>query len=98
MNLAAVRTLVETYTNHDLQQAEAQLLEGEPLTIDVQGEDEGEQLTHILAALWVRQHMAEQVMLCRWRCVRTHSAFDRASRDTFPCSVLVICASAWRGS
>ena len=59
MNLAAVRTLVETYTNHDLQQAEAQLLEGEPLAIDVQGEDEGEQLTHILAALWVRQHMAE---------------------------------------
>ena len=59
MNLAAVRTLVETYTKHDLQQAEAQLLEGEPLAIDVQGEDEGEQLTHILAALWVRQHMAE---------------------------------------
>jgi hypothetical protein len=59
MNLAAVRTLVETYTNHDLQQAEAQLLEGEPLRIDVLGEDEGEQLTHILAALWVRQHMAE---------------------------------------
>lgn len=59
MNLAAVRTLVETYTNHDLQQAEAQLLEGEPLAIDVQGEDEGEQLTHILAALWVLQHMAE---------------------------------------
>ena len=59
MNLATVRSLVESYTTHQLQQAEAALLEGLPLEVDIQGEDEGEQLTHVLAALWVIQHMQE---------------------------------------
>ena len=59
MNIAAVRNLVEEYNEHQLQQAEADLLEGKDLEISVKGEDEGEQLTHILAALWVIQHMKE---------------------------------------
>lgn len=59
MNIAAVRHLVEEYNEHQLQQAEADLLEGEDLVITVKGEDEGEQLTHILAALWIIQHMKE---------------------------------------
>ena len=59
MNIAAVRTLIESYNEHQLQQAEADLLEGRDVQIDVDGEDEGEQLTHVLAALWVVQHMKE---------------------------------------
>ncbi len=57
MNIASIRTLIETYDDHQLQQAEAALLEGETPEITIQGEDEGEQLTHVLAALWVIQHM-----------------------------------------
>ena len=59
MNIAAVRHLVEEYNAHQLQQAEADILEGKDLEITVKGEDEGEQLTHVLAALWVLQHMKE---------------------------------------
>jgi len=59
MNIAAVRHLVEAYDEHQLQQAEADILEGRDLAIAVKGEDEGEQLTHVLAALWVIQNMKE---------------------------------------
>jgi hypothetical protein len=57
MNIAAIRHLVEAHNDHELQQAEAALLEGDVPAIAIQGEDEGEQLTHVLAALWVIQHM-----------------------------------------
>lgn len=59
MNIAAIRTLVEQHDNHALQQAEADLLEGSAPKIEIQGHDEGEQLTHVLAALWVVQHVKE---------------------------------------
>lgn len=59
MNIATIRSLVEGFDNHQLQQAEADLLEGNALAIPVDGSDEGEQLTHVLAALWVVQHMKE---------------------------------------
>lgn len=59
MNIAAIKALVEHYDNHALQQAEADLLEGSTPKIEIQGRDEGEQLTHILAALWVVQHIKE---------------------------------------
>ncbi|RPI69755.1 MAG: hypothetical protein EHM43_00695 [Ignavibacteriae bacterium] len=57
MNIAAIKALVETYDDHQLQQAEAALMEGNVPEITIQGEDEGEQLTHVLAALWVIQNM-----------------------------------------
>ena len=59
MNIASIKELVEAHTDHELQQAEADILEGKDLSIMVPGEDEGEQLTHILAALWVIQNMKE---------------------------------------
>jgi hypothetical protein len=51
MKLPVIRKLVEMYTLDRLQQAEANLLEGQAAGIDVEGEDEGEQLTHILGAI-----------------------------------------------
>ena len=59
MNIGAIKHLVENHDDHELQQAEADILEGKDLSIQVQGEDEGEQLTHVLAALWVIQNMKE---------------------------------------
>jgi len=35
-------------------------MEETPLEIDVDGEDEGEQLTHILAAIWVKEEMEKE--------------------------------------
>ncbi len=57
MNIAEIRRLVETYDDHVLQGAESDIMDGKPLSIVVAGADAAEQLTHILAALWVVQHM-----------------------------------------
>lgn len=57
MNIVAIKSLVDSYDDHQLQSAEAALLEGNVPEITIQGEDEGEQLTHVLAALWVIQNM-----------------------------------------
>jgi len=59
VNLTAIIELVERYNNHELQQAEADLVEDRPTTILIQGADQGEQLTHVLAALWVVQYIKE---------------------------------------
>jgi len=59
VNIAVIRLLVETYDNHQLQQAEAAILEGAAPDIPIEGKDEGEQLTHVMAALWIIQQMKE---------------------------------------
>ncbi len=40
--------------------AEAAILEEQELQIEVEGEDEGEQLTHVLAAVWILNQMHHQ--------------------------------------
>lgn len=48
---------------HDLdvlRKAEQALLEEEALEIEVAGEDEGEQLTHILAVIWIQETMEKE--------------------------------------
>jgi hypothetical protein len=50
MKIAAIKELVEKHDIATLQQAEELLCNGEALPIEVKGDDEGEQLTHILAA------------------------------------------------
>lgn len=56
MNIASIRQLVDTFTKAELQAAESALMEEQPLTIEVPGTDEGEQLTHLIAAIWVHDH------------------------------------------
>ncbi|MBC7384441.1 MAG: hypothetical protein H7296_15850 [Bacteroidia bacterium] len=51
MKLAVIKDLVENKTLPELIEAETQLLNGNSIKFDVPGEDEGEQLTHILAAI-----------------------------------------------
>ncbi len=42
-----------------LQAAEEALYNEEQPAIEIKGDDEGEQLTHILAAVYIKEHMAE---------------------------------------
>jgi len=58
MKIPAIKKAVENYTVAQLQQAEAALLEEQPLPIEIEGVDEGEKLTHILAALFVKEEIA----------------------------------------
>jgi hypothetical protein len=51
VKIAIIKKLVESYTIEQLTQAEIAMENGEPLLIDIEGDDDGEQFTHILAAI-----------------------------------------------
>lgn len=57
MQLPEIKRLVETYKVEELQLAEEALMNEAPLAITVEGKDEGEQLTHILAAIDILSDM-----------------------------------------
>lgn len=60
MNITAIRSLVESDVSDDeLRIAEADLLEERKPCIDIIGDDDGERLTHVMAALWVRAYQRE---------------------------------------
>ena len=57
MKIPVIKKLVEQYDQLQLREAEAFLLEDMPLNIVVEGEDEGEQLTHVIAAIYIKEMM-----------------------------------------
>ncbi len=50
MKIPVIKKLVEQYDIHQLAAAENALLEEQTLEIEVEGYDEGEKLTHVIAA------------------------------------------------
>ncbi len=60
MKIPAIKQLVENYTLEDLIAAEAAIIEEQRPQIEVIGDDEGEQLTHVLAAVWILNHMQDE--------------------------------------
>jgi hypothetical protein len=59
MKVAAIKVLVDSYTIDQLRSAEEALYNEQPLSIEVEGADEGEKLTHVLAAIEILQDMAK---------------------------------------
>ncbi|MHA6248531.1 DUF6952 family protein [Pontibacter sp. CAU 1760] len=59
MKIPAIKKLVETYTLQELMTAEEAIVEEQQPAIEVAGEDEGEQLTHVLAAVWILNDMED---------------------------------------
>jgi len=59
MKIPVVKTLVENYTLEQLQKAEDAILEEQKPEIEIGGDDEGEQLTHIYGAKWILEQMAK---------------------------------------
>ena len=57
MKIPVIKKLVETQTLDALTAAEEALMEEQPLAIEVEGDDEGEQLTHVIAAAWILNYM-----------------------------------------
>jgi len=55
MKIPIIKKLVETYSSIQLKQAEEAISEGETPAIPIEGEDEGEQLTHAYAAYWIKE-------------------------------------------
>lgn len=60
MNIQIIKHLVDTYTIQQLKQAEEDLLNEQALKIEVEGVDEGEQLTHTLAAIFCKEIMEKE--------------------------------------
>jgi len=60
MKIPAIKKLVEHYSVKELEKAEYDITEGNTLDIEVEGADEGEQLTHVLAAIWIHQQIEGQ--------------------------------------
>ena len=59
MKMPVIRRLVETQTLEALVAAEEALLEEQVPAFEVEGEDEGEQLTHVFAAIFILNHMQD---------------------------------------
>ena len=59
MKIPVIKKLAEAYSLADLRAAEEALYNEETPAIEIIGDDEGEQLTHIIAAIFIKEHMAE---------------------------------------
>lgn len=59
MKIPAIKKAVETHSLDALKQAEKALYEELPLSIEIDGNDEGEKLTHILAAIAILEDMQQ---------------------------------------
>ncbi len=60
MKIPAIKKAIETYSLQQLKEAEESLLDEQEAAINIEGEDEGEQLTHTLAAIWILNEMQHQ--------------------------------------
>jgi hypothetical protein len=59
MKIPAIKRLVETQTLPSLLAAEEALLDERQPEFVVEGEDEGEQLTHVFAAIFILNHIQD---------------------------------------
>lgn len=59
MKLPVIKHLAETYTIEQLKAAEEALLNEQKPAIEIEGADEGEQLTHTIAAISILEDMAK---------------------------------------
>lgn len=57
MKIPAIKKLVGEYSVEELRAAEDALLNEQTPTIDVGGEDEGEQLTHLIGAIEIKNNI-----------------------------------------
>ena len=57
MQIPVIKHLAETFTTEQLKAAEAAILNEQKPAIAVEGKDEGEQLTHVLAAIEIHHDM-----------------------------------------
>ena len=57
MKIPAIKHLVETQTIDTLREAEDLLIDEKEPAFEIAGDDDGEKLTHVFAAIWILNHM-----------------------------------------
>lgn len=60
MKIPAIKKLVESVSIEDLMAAEEEIVDQERCTLAVDGDDEGEQLTHVIAAIYIKDQMEKR--------------------------------------
>lgn len=78
MQVPVIKKLVEIHAVEDLEEAEAAILDEQEPTIEVEGEDDGEQLTHVMAAIWIIEKM-EKDQIPFGKAMREYTAKVRES-------------------
>ena len=79
MKIPAIKKLVEQYDLEQLHEAEEALGEEREPSIVIEGEDEGEQLTHVIAAVWILEKMQEDPELAFKDALRLYTGKVRES-------------------
>jgi hypothetical protein len=79
MKLPAIKNMAEQHDLASLKAAEEALLNEETPAIEVAGDDEGDQLTNILGAIWIREQV-EAGMAFK----DAFRAFAQRVRDSIP--------------
>ncbi|MBL7935586.1 MAG: hypothetical protein JNM51_07240 [Bacteroidia bacterium] len=59
MQIPVIKKLVEHYSLVQLKDAEAAMMEEQKPAIEVEGKDEGECLTHVLASIYIKEKMEQ---------------------------------------
>jgi hypothetical protein len=80
MNIAIIKQLVDAYKLEQLVKAEEDLLNEMNPEIEVGGADEGEKLTHILAAIFCKHEMERENININ-QAIRMYSQRVRGSLD-----------------
>ena len=57
MQISEIKRLAETYSLEQLSRAEEAIIEEQKPEIEIHGEDEGEMLTHMMTASWIKTDM-----------------------------------------
>ncbi len=60
MQIPIIKKTVELYSISELKEAEEAMLEELYPKIIIEGYDEGEKLTHVLAAIWIKEEMVKE--------------------------------------
>ena len=79
MHIPTIKELTSTYSIDELVSAEEALLEEHSPAIEIGGDDEGEKLTHVLAAIWILRKMGEDAGLSFSQAVRDYTRKVRTS-------------------
>jgi hypothetical protein len=59
MKIPEIKRLIENYSIEELKLGEESLLNEDLPEIEIKGEDEGEQLTHVMAAIWCKEYIKQ---------------------------------------
>lgn len=78
MKIPSIKKLVDNFSLSELAAAELAILEEQNPAIEVEGEDEGEKLTHVMAARFIKQEMQEKAV-DYMTALRTYSGRVRSS-------------------